>query len=94
LAHVVEAATIRAVGQGATQVEATHLFGERADPNIEDASAGTFEEETRRFQQQLLRDSLEATGWNIAATARRLDLTRSHVYNLIKNFGLSRRQDA
>jgi Nif-specific regulatory protein len=34
--------------------------------------------------------TLEDTGWNVAATARRLDLARSHVYNLIRAFGLER----
>jgi len=50
----------------------------------------TFQEETRRFQARLLRETLENTGWNIAETARRLDLARSHVYTLIRAFGLER----
>ena len=50
----------------------------------------TFQEETQRFQAELLKSTLEATGYNIAAAARRLDLTRSHVYNLIRAFGLAR----
>ena len=53
--------------------------------------AVTFQEQTRRFQARLLRDTLEETGWNIAETARRLDLARSHVYTLIRAFGLERR---
>ena len=35
--------------------------------------------------------ALEAADWNVAAAARTLDLTRAHLYNLIKAFGLSRR---
>jgi hypothetical protein len=31
-------------------------------------------------------------GWNGLETARRLDLARSHVYNLIRAFGLERRR--
>ena len=50
----------------------------------------TFQEETRAFQAQLLRHTLESNSWNIAATARHLDLTRSHVYNLIRSFCLAR----
>ena len=42
------------------------------------------------IDDKLMRDTLHATGFNIAATARRLDLTRSHVYNLIRAFGLTR----
>ena len=38
----------------------------------------------------ILQDALEAEGWNVVDTARRLDLARSHVYNLIRAFGLER----
>jgi transcriptional regulator of acetoin/glycerol metabolism len=33
---------------------------------------------------------LEDADWNVAQTARDLDLTRAHVYNLIKSFELER----
>jgi Nif-specific regulatory protein len=91
LAHVVEAGTIRAAGHDLAQVEASHLFGTAAPASPErDETPLTFQEETHRFQADLLKGTLEATGYNIAATARRLDLTRSHVYNLIRSFGLAR----
>jgi two-component system nitrogen regulation response regulator NtrX len=91
LSHLVEAGTIRAAGQDVAQVEVAHLFPPRdgrEDTAVEEAR--TFQEETRAFQSQLLRQTLESNGWNIAATARQLDLTRSHVYNLIRSFGLAR----
>ena len=44
-----------------------------------------------RFQAALVSRALESADWNVAATARTLDLTRAHVYNLINAFGLSRR---
>jgi Nif-specific regulatory protein len=34
--------------------------------------------------------ALEDSGWNVSEVARQLDLTRSHVYNLIRAFGLKR----
>ena len=55
----------------------------------EETQAG-FQEATRRFQRDLLARTLDETGWNVAATARRLDLARSHVYNLIKAYDLAR----
>jgi Nif-specific regulatory protein len=90
LGHVVEAGTIRAAAQDLPQVEAAHLFGAALPAAAAEPGPLTFQEETRRFQADLLRSTLEATGYNIAASARRLDLTRSHVYNLIRTFGLGR----
>jgi Nif-specific regulatory protein len=89
LAHAVEAAAIRAAGARAKQVERMHLFPDTgASPEPE---AVTFQEATRRFQMRLLQEALEAQGWNVVETARRLDLARSHIYNLIRAFGLERR---
>ena len=90
LAHAVEAAVIRAAGEGAGGVERSHLFPERPGRAADQGEPPTFQEATRRFQAQLLREALEANGWNVVETARRLDLARSHVYNLIRAFGLER----
>lgn len=96
LENTIEAATIRAHGQAARELGASHLF---PDPGGIGATSGnggsrtkemTFQEATRRFQQDLLSQTLEDTDWNVSETARRLDLARSHVYNLIKAFGLAR----
>jgi Nif-specific regulatory protein len=88
LAHTMEAAAIRAAGAGAAEVERSHLFPDEAA--AQPAEAPTFQEATRRFQEQLLRDALERAEWNVVEAARRLDLARSHVYNLIRAFGLER----
>ncbi|MEW6270775.1 MAG: sigma-54-dependent Fis family transcriptional regulator [Thermodesulfobacteriota bacterium] len=93
LAHTVQAAVIRAVGSGSLSVERAHLFRDaRAaeDRGGDEAERLTFQEATRRFQADLLRRTLEDTGWNVQESARRLEITRSHVYNLIKAFGLER----
>ena len=88
LANSLEAAAIRAGGAGAAQVEQTHLFpATPAKPAVE---ALTFQEATRRFQSQLLRETLEKTDWNVNEVARRLDVARSHVYSLIRGFGIER----
>ncbi len=92
LAHAVEAAAIRAAGEAATQIERVHLFPD--DAGSTEAAAPdrslTFQEGTRRYQAGLVRQTLEDTGWNVVETARRLDLARSHVYNLIRAFGIER----
>jgi len=89
LENAVEAAVIRAAGEHAKQAERVHLFPGSVGVAEPDAAA-TFQEATRRFQARLLHDALEAQGWNVIDTARRLDLARSHIYNLIRAFGLER----
>jgi Nif-specific regulatory protein len=94
LAHAIEAAVIRAAGEGARRVERHHVF-----PDLRGEAAGgddslSFQEATRRFQRELLLKTLSETSWNVTEAARRLDLARSHVYNLIKAFGLEREPES
>jgi Nif-specific regulatory protein len=99
LAHAIEAAVIRAAGAGMLRLERAHVFqpasgngrgdscaASGADP----AARATFQESTRRFQAQLIRDTLEETGWNIVEASRRLEVARSHLYALIRAFGIER----
>ncbi|MFZ5445940.1 MAG: sigma 54-interacting transcriptional regulator [Myxococcota bacterium] len=81
-----EQALIRAVAEGASQLEPRHVDEfERHAPEV-----STFHEATRVFQRELLRRELERSDWNVKEVARRLELARSHVYNLIRTFGLER----
>jgi Nif-specific regulatory protein len=89
LQNAIEAATIRAAAQGLRAVETTHLFHD-GPPRADAAPTTTFQQETRRFQAALVAKVLDATDWNVSAAARRLDLTRAHLYNLIKSFDLKR----
>ena len=86
LAHAVEAAVIRAHGDASSVVHVHHLFPAAAV----DTSAGpaTWQAATRQFQRRYLLEILEANDWNITATARQLDLARSHIHNLIASLGL------
>jgi Nif-specific regulatory protein len=88
LSHAIEAAAIRASGERSPRIERRHVFPGPKD--YAEALDVTFQEATRRFQRELLSQALEDTNWNVAETARRLDLARSHVYNLISAFGLHR----
>jgi transcriptional regulator of acetoin/glycerol metabolism len=76
--------------QRAQSVERRHLFPELPPDPGPDATGLSFQELTRRYQRQVLVETLEATRWNISETARRLDLARSHIYNLVQAFDLSR----
>ncbi len=90
LAHAVEAAAIRAAGEGVARVEQRHLFPDARRAAAEETEPLTFQEATRQFQRELLAQTLVETGWNVSETARRLELSRSHVYNLIEAFQIDR----
>ncbi len=81
----VEAALIKACAENAPQVEVRHVSGLTLPEQ-----PTTFHEATRAYQRELVRRELLAQSWNVAAVAKRLDLTRAHVYNLIQQFKLRR----
>lgn len=89
LANCIERATIRAAARGLQRIEQHHIFGD-GGAEREPSEAMTFQQETRRFQAALVGRVLDANDWNVSAAARRLDITRAHLYNLIKSFGLKR----
>jgi Nif-specific regulatory protein len=92
LAHVVTAGVVRAKGQNSLRVERQHLFPPERSASVKptDKVSLTFHEATRRFQEQFLREELDRAGWNIAAVARSLDVTRGHVYNLMATMRITR----
>lgn len=90
LQHAIEAAIIRATGEGAAQLEAIHIFPETATAAPHSSGPATLQDATRAFQAQLIGETLAQTGWNIVETSRRLDVARSHLYTLIRAFGLKR----
>lgn len=91
LAHAVEAAVIRAAGKGSIAVEREHLFPTQTHAPCAREPL-TFQQATRQFQEQLLRETLRETEWNVSQTAEKLDVARSHVYSLIRSFGLQKGQ--
>ena len=82
LRNRLEQSVIRAVGEGAVQVEPRHLG---IDTKV---ASGSLQESTRAFQKELLRRELLVANWDTAAVASRLEISRSQVYNLIKAFAL------
>ena len=92
LENAIEVASIKAMGENAERIEARHVFGDGAEDAAPDDGPITYHAATRAFQKELLERTLRETDWNVAETARRLDLARSRVYTLIDEFGLSRSQ--
>jgi DNA-binding NtrC family response regulator len=69
-------------------VESRDLVSESSSSGEEDSQ--TLHAATRRCQAQHVLRVLQSTDWNATETARVLDVSRAHVYNLIEKFGLSR----
>jgi Nif-specific regulatory protein len=89
---VQRAAVVASSEMGVQRIERRHLFPEDG-ASAESTRGATFQDATREFQANLVRRTLEEVDWNVTEAASQLDLTRSHVYNLIKAFGLERRRD-
>jgi Nif-specific regulatory protein len=105
LGHAVERAVLRANSEGLLVAERRHLFPEAALPAAQPAGGSggggkkppgaappppTFQDGTRAFQAELVKRTLDEHEWNVTKAAAQLDLTRAHLYNLIKAFGLAR----
>ncbi len=85
LRNRLEQAVLRARVEGAMYVEGRHLDVKApAGPSLSLSQA------TAAFQRDLLRRELETAQWNVTQVAKKLELTRQHVYNLIKTFDLKR----
>jgi Nif-specific regulatory protein len=94
LANVVRRAVLNAARAGCIQVERSHIFmddknseGGKEEPH---ATRLTFQEATRRFQGNYVREVLESSNWDVTEAAKVLDITRAHMYNLIRAHGLER----
>jgi Nif-specific regulatory protein len=92
LSNVVQAAVLRAHGDGSVRLERRHVLPlEPVAPCV--VGRPSFQEATRRFQEALLRETLARERWNVAAAARALEMTRAHVYNLLGAFAITRPPD-
>lgn len=85
LANAIEAAIVRAQIDEAETLLEHHVFPGASRAKGELMS---LHEATRRFRQRYLRDALDQHDWNVAETARLLDLARGHLYSLINDLGL------
>ncbi len=90
LAHAIEAAVVHAAREGVTEVQRRHVFAELGNAAEQPDEPMSFQQATRQFHEVLLRKALNESNWNIATVATKLELSRQHVYNLIRAFGLER----
>jgi two-component system nitrogen regulation response regulator NtrX len=76
----------------ADQVEPHHTGG-RQEPEGLTLAGGTFQDFKEHAEAAFIKKQLEAHGWNISRTAEALDIQRSHLYNKMKKYGLTRGGD-
>lgn len=88
LARAIEGAVACAASEIVPQVQQRHVFPVALGGDGK--RSVTFQEATRAFQSGFVRDVLEESGWNVSEAAARMDVARSHVYNLIRAFGIVR----
>lgn len=93
LSNVITTAALSAAADGVLQIEQRHLFSEAEVQGGDEAVKPlTYQEATRQFQKQLVKRTLDETDWNISEAARRLDMSRSNLNNLIRAFKLARKK--
>jgi Nif-specific regulatory protein len=90
LANRIESATIHAQMRGSEWIEGRDVFPDAAEPGGADQGAFGLQEATRNFQRKHVQAVLDSTDWNVIEAAQVLDVSRSHVYNLIRAFELRR----
>ncbi|MBC7976685.1 MAG: sigma-54-dependent Fis family transcriptional regulator, partial [Myxococcales bacterium] len=90
LANATEAAVVRAQIDGSETLLGHHVFPHAASTKHE---ALSLHEAVRRFKRRYVGEALERSQWNVAETARDLDLARGHLYNVIADLGLKRGAD-
>ncbi len=76
----------------ADRIEPQHAAG-RQDIEGLTLSAATFQDFKERAEAAYIKKQLEAHSWNISRTAEALDIQRSHLYNKMKKYGLTRGAD-
>src|SRR5262249_9398106 len=89
LANTISVGVERAAREAVMQIERRHLFPDATE--VRQSEGGrpvTYQDAMRDFQGRFLREALAATNGNISETARRLDVARGYLYELIKAHGI------
>jgi len=91
LGNAIEAGVVRAQLTGERTLSEHHVFPART---TSEAGLASLQDATRAFRRHYLREALDRFDWNVAETARQLDLARGHLYSLISDLELRRDQQA
>jgi Nif-specific regulatory protein len=92
LENMVQRGWATASAQGAAAILPRHLFGDMAvDAGAADSPAQvSYHDAVRGFQTRILSEALEEADWNVSEAARKLELSRSRLNELLKSLGIER----
>jgi Nif-specific regulatory protein len=90
LRNALDNAAVNARMDGVTTIEPRHIFDADSESEPE-GDPKTFAQARERFEQGFLRSALEQRDWNVAQTARELDMSRSHLNALIRRYRIRNR---
>ncbi len=93
LASAVQRGAAFALSEGRSVIDVRDLFPDNASAHTTDATPETWQNASRRFQREFLQQALDAAGGNVSEVARRLDLSRSHLHELLRAHGLGRTRE-
>jgi DNA-binding NtrC family response regulator len=94
LRNTVERLVIMTTGSVISEQNIEHTIGGRRTAVDEMLGmGGTFQEFKDRAEAAYIRQKLEEHDWNVTRTAEALDIQRSHLYNKMKKYGLTRGQE-
>lgn len=91
LAHQLEAASLNAEQRGSDLVEPTDLFPVASrEGEVSPEGPRSLHRAMREFQCKHVASVLEMTNWNMTETARMLDISRAHLYTIVRTHDLRR----
>lgn len=94
LAHQIEASALNAELRHSDRVEQVDVFPDAPEPKPRaeaDGAAGRpLHQATRAFQRNHVLSILESTDWNMSESARVLDISRTHLYTIVRSLDLKR----
>jgi len=85
VASACEEAIVNARLDGSLEIELRHLF-----PNSNIDASPAFQQSRQRWERAFLQQTLASHEWNVAQTARVLEMSRSHLNALIRRYTLRR----
>lgn len=90
LENKIQQGIIRARFDNAESIKVSHIFSDRELTEELFEGEGTYHQQKGFWEKSLILSNLKKHSWNVTKTAKTLDISRSHLNNLIKTYELVR----